>query len=367
MPERTIMKMRAWVVGCLFALCAATEAGAQAPSEPVVLAGGALTVGGDISATVRIRGPRLLQLHRLRAFRRCGCCASTSAPRSAPAVTCRSSAKSAARMAGGPRAYALYVRVRPWRPQAVRHPDRAGSSDFRRVSAAHLRDRQPADRLSARLSIPDLDSSRRAAGQRRRTAADARPRLAGRLSRVGRPAADRRLPLVTASSVGTPGVQVARRQPISWTLTASITAGTLSNPLVRDDNAGKQVAGRVAVSSDPRPDCRSIGRARAVRLEPRCRPHPVGSGDRAFAQTGMGRRRRIFPGLLSRAARDGRQRLDAAVDSARRSSTLPCERWPRRSRDATSCALACTSRHDSTIWASARSPARQVRAPGMLR
>ncbi len=96
---------------------------------------------------------------------------------------------------GLPDPYALYVRVRPWRThgfdiQAGRVPP-----DLRRLRPAPLSVRQPADRLPAGVSVPHLASSRRAAGERRRTAADARTRLAlellGRQPGAGQRAAAR--------------------------------------------------------------------------------------------------------------------------------------------------------------------------------
>ena len=39
----------------------------------------------------------------------------------------------------------------------------------------------------------------------------------------------------------------AGTRPPIFEFTASVTAGTLSNPLVGDDNGGKQIAGRAAI------------------------------------------------------------------------------------------------------------------------
>ena len=83
------------------------------PSEPIVLAGGVLTVGGDVSATIGSDDPGFFNYtdyedSELRMLRL------ESPRRSARAVTCRCSAKCGARMPGRRRAYALYVRIRPW-------------------------------------------------------------------------------------------------------------------------------------------------------------------------------------------------------------------------------------------------------------
>jgi hypothetical protein len=63
---------------------------------------------------------------------------------------------------------------------------------------------------------------------------------------VGNPASDHGVPLVNAFRWDT-GAQVhaALLEGRVLTVTASVTNGTLSNPLVRDDNGGKQVAGRL--------------------------------------------------------------------------------------------------------------------------
>ena len=55
---------------------------------------------------------------------------------------------------------------------------RTAAADFWRVHPPRLRRRQPADGLPARVSVPDLTEIRRCSGQCRRTAADARPRVA---------------------------------------------------------------------------------------------------------------------------------------------------------------------------------------------
>ena len=125
----------------------------------------------------------------------------------------------------------------------VRHPGRARSADLRRVRAAHLRERQPAHRLPARLPIHDDDARRRACRERRRAAAETQHGLAvsllgRRAGGGGRGVARQRLSLGHGRSG-------AWRQRGSLSATASVTAGTVSNPLFRDDNSGRQVAGRV--------------------------------------------------------------------------------------------------------------------------
>ena len=79
---------------------------------------------------------------------------------------------------------------------------------------------------------------------------------------VGNTAADRGLALVSAFRWDT-GVQVhAANDFIDGA--AAVTTGTLGNPLVGDDNAGKQVAGRIALRADDRADRGAFGRPRSV-------------------------------------------------------------------------------------------------------
>ncbi len=65
----------------------------------------------------------------------------------------------------------------------IRHPGGPDSAVVRRLRAPRLQRRQPAHRLSARLSVPDVAPARRHPRHDRRPPADARPRLAAELSR----------------------------------------------------------------------------------------------------------------------------------------------------------------------------------------
>ena len=62
---------------------------------------------------------------------------------------------------------------------------------------------------------------------------------------IGNPAADHGVPLASATRWDT-GVQAHVATDLI-DVTGSVTTGTISNPLVRDDNSGLQTAGRVAV------------------------------------------------------------------------------------------------------------------------
>jgi hypothetical protein len=149
---------------------------------------------------------------------------------------------------GLPDPYALYVRVRPW-------PMRGFAIQVGRVPptfGAFARRHYPYDNLliGYPLGYQYLTSLRPDAIPAN---ADELLGMRGRgwLSRfsVGNPTPDNGLPLVHAFRWDT-GVQVhaASRRAEA---TVALTTGTLANPLVGDDNAGRQVAGRVVVRPLP--------------------------------------------------------------------------------------------------------------------
>ena len=125
---------------------------------------------------------------------------------------------------------------------ADRHSGRPDSSDVWCILAARLRGRQSADRLSARVSVPDVGPPRRAAGVERRRAPHEGARLAAELPhRIARHraghAAHHRIPM----GHWRPGADRARA--VEWTV--AVTNGTASDPRTRDNNAGKQISGRL--------------------------------------------------------------------------------------------------------------------------
>ena len=320
-----------------------------------------LTVGGDVSATFELRdvARRHVALHddtgffnytdyehsALRMLRVDVTAAVKAGDR---ALAARRGPQRERRTARPLRA----LRARPAVALARRSTSRSGAC--RRPSARSrgaLSRRQPADRLSAGLSVPDLASPRRAAGQRRRTAADARARVAVELlgrepARRQRAAARQRVPL---------GHRRAgpRGQSTSSDATASVTTGTLANPLVGDDNAGRQVAGRVALRPVAGPDRRRVGRARTVRRRPtRCTCAGVNADAGSFTQTAWGADVEYSRDYYLR-------RFETIVSDWRlplidRPSTAAA-RARRSSKDATRFGRASTSRRASIISASAES------------
>jgi hypothetical protein len=239
------MRSRAGIVAWVFVLCAGTGAGAQAPSEPVVLAGGVLTVGGDISATFGSEDPGFFnytdyedsELRMLRVD-------VSAALRAGRHVSVLGEARS--QNGGMPRAYALYVRLRPWtrRPfdiQVGRIPPTFGAFPRRSYESENPLIGYP-------LAYQYLTSIRSDAVP---ASADELLRMRGRgwlatySGSVAGPQAAPGVPLITASRWDT-GVQAHLAGDLV-DLTGSITTGTLSNPRFGDDNAGRQVAGRVSV------------------------------------------------------------------------------------------------------------------------
>jgi hypothetical protein len=244
----------------MLALSGAPGASAQSlPSDPIVLADGRVTVGGDVSATFSCapanstnRGPCAedggffnysdYNHSLLRALR----------------VDLSASVKAGSRVSfltefrtenlSRPQPYALYVRVRPWKDrrvdiQAGRIPPTFG---------AFSRRTYPSDNplIGYPLAYQYLTSLR----------PDALPGSADELVRMrGRgwlsdfslgdqtPAAG--VPLVNVLNWDT-GVQVHAATDVV-DAAVSLTAGTLSHPLVRDDNHGRQVSGRLALQPLP--------------------------------------------------------------------------------------------------------------------
>jgi len=273
-------------IACLIVLCAGSEAVAQAPaSEPVVLAGGTLTIGGDVSATFGSEDPGFFNFtdyedSELRMLR----VDVSAALRAGSHVSVLGEVRS--QNGGRPRAYALYVRLRPWTNrrfdiQVGRIPPTFGAFPRRSYESENPLIGYP-------LAYQYLTSIR----------ADAIPASADELLQMrGRgwlasysgavvgPDEAPGVPLVTAFRWDT-GIQAHVATDVV-DLTGSITAGTLSNPRFSDDNAGRQVAGRVSVH----PIAGLIVGASAAH-GPFISKHVArlagGETDQAFAQTALG-------------------------------------------------------------------------------
>jgi hypothetical protein len=224
------------------------------PSEPVTFGTGWLTIGADVSATASCAS---VQGNSSRCTTDTGFFNYTDYQHSALRmliVGITTEVKAGDRLSvlaeirsengGLPDPYALYVRVRPW-------PTRGFDIQAGRVPptfGAFARRHYPYDNLliGYPLGYQYLTSLRPDAVPAN---ADELLRMRGRgwLSSfsVGNPTPDNGLPLVHAFRWDT-GVQVhAASQRAEATV--AVTTGTLANPLVGDDNAGRQVAARVVV------------------------------------------------------------------------------------------------------------------------
>jgi hypothetical protein len=239
----------------LLGLGLSTPARAQdGASEPVVLGGGRLTVGGDASATFSCSDSaepglcggdtgffnysdydhstlRMLRLDinaALRASRHVSVLAEVRAETGSSHL----------------QPYALYVRLRPWTARAFdiqvgRIPPTFGAFARRSYANDNLLIGYP-------LAYQYLTSLRPDAVP---ASADELLGMRGRGWRssfsLGNPTPDRGVPLVSAFRWDT-GVQV--HSATRWAqVAASVTTGSLANPLVSDDNGGKQLAGRISV------------------------------------------------------------------------------------------------------------------------
>lgn len=223
----------------------AAAAGAQTlPSEPVTFGGGRVVLGGDVAVSFAPRDPGFFNYsdyeHSTLRELRLGVTASVRA-------TDRISFLGEVRSENFDRLspFALYARIRPF-------PDRRLDIQIGRIPPTFgTFTRRVYGRDNPLIGYPlayQYLTSLRADAVPATPDELLRMRARGWLTNfsIGNPAADRGLPLVTAFSWDT-GVQVST----GWHavgVTASITNGTPSNPRVSDDNAGKQVAVRVAVA-----------------------------------------------------------------------------------------------------------------------
>lgn len=231
---------------CLLVVCtafAAAPASAQTlPSQPIVLADGRVTIGGDVSATMAPEDPGYFNYtdYDHSAIRMLRIDVTGSAR-----LTDHFSILTDIRSENGdvPTPYGLYVRIRPWTGrnfdiQAGRVPPTFGAFPRRTYASDNLLIGYP-------LAYQYITSLR----------ADALPASPDELLRMrargwlssyslGNPRPDRGLPLASAFRWDT-GVQVHGGND-AIDLSGSVTAGSLSNPLVEDDNSGKQFAGRIS-------------------------------------------------------------------------------------------------------------------------
>lgn len=237
-----------WIACALGLLVAAPGAAQVLPSEPITLAGGAIVLSGEVSAAI---GPddhpgyfnyTDYQHTPLRMFR-----ADVSAgwfPNPHVAVLTELRAENLDWF----KAYAWYVRLRPWAARAFdvqvgRIPPSFGAYARRSYGIDDPFIGYP---LAYQYLTTVRDDALPAT-------ADSVLRQRGRgwlvAYPIGDPTLDGGLPLVSAFRWDT-GVQVhLGSRPIEASV--ALTQGTLSSPRVDDDNVGKQVSGRLAVYPAP--------------------------------------------------------------------------------------------------------------------
>ena len=219
-----------------------TGAGAQTlPAEPIALANGRVTVGGDVSATFGSEDPGFFNYtdydhSALRLLRIDLMATAKAGPHLALLAEIRTENVDSVRP------YALYARIRPWTTRDIdiqvgRIPPTFGAFARRTYAVDNPLIGYP-------LAYQYLTSLRPNALP---ATADELllKRSHGWLVRysIGDSNFDRGVPLVSAFRWDT-GVQVHGGHGIVSGAVA-VTAGTLSNPLFSDDNGGRQVAARV--------------------------------------------------------------------------------------------------------------------------
>jgi hypothetical protein len=228
----------------LGACLAAAGAGA---AEPLSLLGGRLRLGGEVSGTI---GPEDegyfnysdYEVSSLRLFR----IDLTAEARLASFASVLFDARSD--NLDAPRVYALYLRLRPWASREV---------DVQAGLVPPVFGAFPRRRYAYDNPLPSLPLAYQYLTDLREDAVPARAEeLVAQRGRgwrvgytIGSPEAGPGVPLVNGEEWDA-GVEM-RLGARPWSLALALTQGTLSYPLVRDDNDGKQASGRLQWSPSP--------------------------------------------------------------------------------------------------------------------
>jgi hypothetical protein len=243
--------MTAWMnaarltcVAVVYALAMGPEARAQTlPSEPIVFADGRVTVSGDAWAGIAPQDTGFFNYtdYEYSALRLLRFDVSASV-KAGEHLTLLGEVRSD--NLGRPRPYALYARIRPWARrafdiQAGRIPPTFGAFAHRTYAWENPLIGYPlAYQYLTSLRPDSLPAN-----------ADDLLKMRGRgwLSHfsIGNVEPQQGVPLVSILRWDT-GVQVHAASDLAEA-TASVTAGTLSNPVFPDDNGGRQFAGRLAL------------------------------------------------------------------------------------------------------------------------
>jgi hypothetical protein len=234
--------MKAWCTALGLVWLSVASARAQTlPSEPISVGGGRITIGGDVAASVGSSDPGFFDYtdyehSALRLLR----VDVSAAVNGGEHLTLLGELRTENLDSLQP--YALYVRIKPWTTRAIdieigRIPPVFGAFARRTYASDNPLIGYPlAYQYLTSLRPDSLPAN-----------ADEllRKRSLGWLTRytIGDATLDKGVALVSAFRWDT-GVEVHGTKGIVNT-TVALTAGTLSNPLVSDDNRGKQIAARV--------------------------------------------------------------------------------------------------------------------------
>ena len=233
------------IAGAAFGACLAA---ASAPAEePVTLLGGRLLLGVELSGTIAPEDEGWFnysdyETSTLRLFRLDLAAEARLLPFASVLLDVRSDNLDA------PRVYALYLRLRPWAGREI---------DLQAGLIPPVFGAFPRRRYASENPLPSLPLAYQYLTSLREDAVPSRAEeLVAQRGRgwqvqypVGSPEPGPGLPLVNGERWDT-GLELRLgREPLS--LAVAVTQGTLSNPLVSDDNAGKQVSARLAWTPSP--------------------------------------------------------------------------------------------------------------------
>jgi hypothetical protein len=221
-------------------------AGARA-GGPVTLLGGRLVLGGEVSGTIAPEDEGWFnysdyEVSTLRLFRVDLAAEARLAPSASVLLDVRSD------NLGAPRLYALYLRLRPWAGREI---------DLQAGLVPPVFGAFPRRRYGYESPLPSVPLAYQYLTDLREDAVPARAEdLVVRRGRgwqvsypVGSPEPGPGLPLVNGEKWDA-GVELRLgREPVS--LAVAVTQGTLGYPLVRDENGGKQVSGRLSWTPSP--------------------------------------------------------------------------------------------------------------------
>jgi hypothetical protein len=229
-------------IACVIVLWATIAADAQVlPSRPIALADGQVTLGGDLSVTIGPSDPGHFnytdyELSMLRLVRG----ELTAAVKVGDRVTLLGALRS--ENGGNVRPHAIYIRVKPWLDrrfdiQAGRIPPTFGAFSRRTYAGDN-------PLIGAPIAYQYLTSLR---GDSLPATSDELLQMRGQGSllrfSIGSDELEHGVALASPSSWDT-GVQL-HSTTAAVDATISMTAGTLSYPIWRDDNDRKRIAGRV--------------------------------------------------------------------------------------------------------------------------